>query len=70
MNLLKEVVVENFRNEDGDFPSNLRCSNCNCSSEVFIEIVKGGPILRLCKGCLTNYIERIDKTYRTEMSLK
>ena len=66
-NLLKEVVVENFRTDTGDFPFDMKCSNCDSSSEVYIEIIRGGPIIRLCKSCLTNFIEKIDKTYRMKM---
>jgi len=67
-NLLDPTPVWNFRNEDGYFPTDLRCSQCGDCSEVFIEIVRSGPILRLCKGCLTGYINIIDKTYQAEMT--
>jgi len=67
---LKAVALENFRNENGDFPSENKCSNCNTSSEVYIEIIRGGPIMRLCKGCLSDYIEMIDKCYVNEMRSK
>jgi len=67
-NMLKSNVLWNFRKTDGEFPTDLRCSNCNCSAEVFIEIFKSSPILRLCKGCLTKYINDIDVTYQKHMS--
>ena len=69
-NLLNPVVVWNFRTPEGNFPTNLRCSQCNGSSEVFVEIIRGGPLLRLCKGCLTDYIGMVDNAYQQEMSNK
>ena len=70
MNMLKEVIVENFRNSEGNFPSNEECSRCNGLSEVYVEIIKGGPVIRLCKGCLTDCISKIDKAYVDKMSKK
>ena len=65
---MEAVPVENFRTSDGYFPTTLTCSGCSCATEVFIELIQGGPIVRLCKGCLEEYVGLINKCYQSKMS--
>lgn len=60
---MKNVILENFRNEIGDFTTDIICSDCNKPSEVYIETQtdNGSPLIRLCKTCINMYSNMIDK---------
>ena len=60
---------KNWRNEDGTkFKTSAVCSVCNGKSEVYIDFISGGVVMRLCKGCMTDGIRMIDTEIIKEVS--
>lgn len=61
-------MLENFRDNNGDFPTNVFCSDCNKQSEVYVEIQSedGIPMMRLCKTCISRYERDINRTIINE----
>lgn len=61
---MKAVMIENFRDNNGDFPTNMICSDCGKQSEVYAELQSdnGNPIIRLCKTCISKYEQNINTT--------
>ena len=55
---LEWTTVKNPRKENGDL-GDLKCSLCKCISGGYV--VMGG-VIRICKGCLQNGIDEINKT--------
>lgn len=70
---MKIDVVENFRDINGEFIGDeCICNVCGKQSEVCITLscdVGYNTDILLCKGCLTNMIKYIDKSYTKYASL-
>ena len=51
------MIVENFRNADGGFDTDIECDECGYQTEVYVDVQ--GTVL--CKGCLNGLISLIDR---------
>uniref|UniRef100_A0A6M3IWD4 Uncharacterized protein n=1 Tax=viral metagenome TaxID=1070528 RepID=A0A6M3IWD4_9ZZZZ len=49
-------VIDNFRNEDGDFSTDIKCDICNKQSSVYISL----NTVIICKSCLSEMILVLD----------
>lgn len=65
---MKNVVLENFRDNMGNFPTDIICNDCHKQSEVYVEIQldNGSPLIRLCKTCISKYEQDINRTIINE----
>lgn len=59
---MKHVIYKNYRNKDGEYPTYIKCGYCGKSSESYVEIKSNDDALyiRLCKGCLSKFIDDIN----------
>lgn len=55
---LEWKTVKNPRKENGDL-GDLECSFCKCQTGGYVVM---GALIRICKGCLYDGINSIDKT--------
>jgi len=57
--MLEISLVDNFRDCDGNYTNSNDpiCDLCNCSTEVYASVFGK----KICKHCLTNMIEKIDR---------
>ncbi len=67
---LKLKIVKNPRKNDTFFDINATCSKCGKLSSYYAELTNSETSNRLmiCKTCLGNMIEEIDKTMRDDMA--
>jgi len=49
-------ILKNFRTEEGDFPTNIKCDICNKQSSVYISL----NTVIICKSCLSEMILVLD----------
>ena len=61
---MKYNIIENFRNVDGDHEKPwCTCDYCGKISEIYVEIcILNFTPVKVCKGCLTRMIEKMDDT--------
>ena len=50
-------ILKNFRTEEGDFPTDIKCS-CDRTTSVYLTPGYG---YKICKGCLSEMIDILDK---------
>lgn len=61
-------MLENFRDNNGDFSTEIVCSHCLKQSEVYVEMQtdSGSPLMRLCKTCISSFEDDINTTIINE----
>ena len=50
-------ILKNFRTEEGDFPTNIKCS-CGRTTSVYLTF---GDEFKVCKGCLYEMTDILNK---------
>jgi len=57
-------IIENFRNSNGDYKDSwCMCDYCGGLSEVYVMLCTYNYTpLKVCKGCLTKMIKKMDDT--------
>ena len=50
-------IIDNFRDENGDFPTNIKCS-CERTTSVYLTFGDG---FKVCKGCLSEMTDILNE---------
>lgn len=66
--LIETVTRMNLRDNEGNFKDpNILCSICGETREVLVEYKAPNLIVRACKGCLSDSIDLLNKSFIEEI---
>ena len=59
--MLELKLKQNARTADLGFKTDQKCERCGCVSSAYIEIVTETQTYTICKGCLLEGVDTIDR---------